>query len=439
MVGGDGAVRIVNPILASYAADYPEQCLIACAKSGTCPKCACLAKDLGNPFPSQFRTHSWTLHQRVQARASSSSSSEYYKLCMDAGVSSAVDRPFWEYLPYTNIHHAITPDILHQLYEGVFKHLVSWCQSLVSAEELDARICRLPPCSGIRHFEDGISGLSQLTGGEWKNIAKVLIGCLIGLVSKKVLLVCRSLLDFIYLAQYPSHDDETLKFLENALKVFNDNRDIFCNLGQRDHFNIPKFHSLLHYVSSIKRLGTTDNYDTATFERFHIDYAKKGWRASNRRNPIPQMVAWLERQEKVGALQKRVEMESPGAPENSTHQPIIIAKRPHVTGKRLLEIEVNHGCPSFSNDLGDYLHSLRLGVTRGKTNQHPIPLPFDKLDVYHQFKLCQPVGESDGDESMQRIISNPSWKNGMARFDTVIVLHSDEAESTGLSGKSFPL
>ena len=39
------------------------------------------------------------------------------------------------------------------------------------------------------------------------------------------------------------------------------------------------------------------------FERFHIDCAKEGWRASNFRNELPQMILWLERQEKVSTFE----------------------------------------------------------------------------------------------------------------------------------------
>jgi hypothetical protein len=54
--------------------------------------------------------------------------------------------------------------------------------------------------------------------------------------------------------------------LENALNLFHQHRDYFLQVGMRENFNIPKFHSLLHYVDSIKGFGTTNNYNTEMFE-----------------------------------------------------------------------------------------------------------------------------------------------------------------------------
>ncbi|KAG2139882.1 hypothetical protein BD769DRAFT_1340459, partial [Suillus cothurnatus] len=61
----------------------------------------------------------------------------------------------------------------------------------------------------------------------------------------------RALLDFIYLTQYPSHDDHTLQYLEDALDLYHTNKDVLVDLGIHDHLNIPKFHSMVHYIQAI--------------------------------------------------------------------------------------------------------------------------------------------------------------------------------------------
>ncbi|KAF9020721.1 hypothetical protein BDZ89DRAFT_911476, partial [Hymenopellis radicata] len=135
MTSGDGAVRRVHPILASYVADYPEQCLVTCAKNGSCPKCRCRTEEMGDDKVSALRTPQWTLDVMAKAKASTSSTSAYFDACMAENVSGHAPKPFWANLPHTNIHLSITPDVLHQLYQGVLKHLISWCQILMTEEE----------------------------------------------------------------------------------------------------------------------------------------------------------------------------------------------------------------------------------------------------------------------------------------------------------------
>jgi hypothetical protein len=91
----------------------------------------------------------------------------------------------------------------------------------------------------------------------------------------------RSLLDFLYLTSYPVQSKETLVQMETVLADFHRDKDIFCQLGMREHFNLPKLHSLIHYTAAIRCFGTTDNYNTETTERLHIDFDKDAYRASN--------------------------------------------------------------------------------------------------------------------------------------------------------------
>ena len=89
-----------------------------------------------------------------EAKASSSSLNEFHSKCQAQDISDCVQHPFWD------IHHSITPDVLHQLYKGVFKHMVKWCKDLMEPSELDARFRTLPPAYGVCHFKNGIVAMS---------------------------------------------------------------------------------------------------------------------------------------------------------------------------------------------------------------------------------------------------------------------------------------
>ncbi|KIY60631.1 hypothetical protein CYLTODRAFT_363834 [Cylindrobasidium torrendii FP15055 ss-10] len=300
MTSGNGEVHLVHPILAAYVADYPEQCLVTCSKYGTCPKCKCGADNLHDhttKYPP--RTQTDTAQTMEDVKSKTTSASAYFEMCMENDVNGNVTTPFWTDLPYTDIHLAQTPDVLHQLYQGVILHLIKWCQTLGTEKELDRRIRRLPPALGLRHFKNGIGALSQVSGTERKNIGKILLGCIIDLLPIAAVTACRAILDFVYLAQYTTHDDATLGYMDDALNLWDKHKDVFLHTDVREDFDIPKFHALRHYVSSIRLFGATNNFNTEMFERLHIEFAKKGWRASNKRDEFPQMTQWVTRQENI--------------------------------------------------------------------------------------------------------------------------------------------
>jgi hypothetical protein len=252
-------------------------------------------------------------------------------------------------------------------------------------------------------------------------------------------------LDFIYLAQYPAHDSDTLQYLQEALDRFHKNREYFIITGIRKDFNIPKFHSLLHYIEAIELFGTTDNYNTEMFERLHIDFAKHGWRASNQRDEFPQMIRWLSRQEKVISFefhQKNIQHTQNNINSDAVlRQPlakkkaiISIAKHPNFPSRQLSLIEDKHDAPYFIYCLKVFLNSF---TTKKVPNRYlnESELPFKHVNVYNMFRF-HPQGIHDEEEESDIVRAFPrSAQHPCGRFDTVIAIINETAESTGLAGK----
>ncbi|KAF7317462.1 hypothetical protein HMN09_00483400 [Mycena chlorophos] len=114
-------------------------------------------------------------------------------------------------------------------------------------------------------------------------------------------------------AHFQVHTDKSLAAMEESWCLMHEYLPGFKELGpERDHFNIPKLHNIRHYPASVCRLGTTDGYNTKNTECLHIDLAKNGYRASNRRDYTQQMACWLTRQEAVHQHSLYLEWACPG-------------------------------------------------------------------------------------------------------------------------------
>ncbi|KAI9061956.1 hypothetical protein FKP32DRAFT_1574810 [Trametes sanguinea] len=296
MTCADGLVRRVFPVLAAYIADHPEQCLVAACQENFCPKCPVAPDERGEPVFSCLKDPE-RVTEALRKAATGDKPSEF----SEWGLRAV--EPFWEDLPHANIFSALTPDLLHQLHKGVFKdHLVSWATKAMEggAQEVDRRFKAMLKHSDLRHFKNGISLVSQWTGTEYKNMEKVFLGVVAGAADEHVVRAVRAILDFIYLAHFEAHSDQSLDSLHHAWRDFHHYKAIFIELGIREHFNFPKGHSTEHYEASIRSVGTADGYSTEHPERLHIDFAKLAYGASNKQaSYIQQMTRWLERQEAV--------------------------------------------------------------------------------------------------------------------------------------------
>ncbi|KAJ6596504.1 hypothetical protein B0H10DRAFT_1828268, partial [Mycena sp. CBHHK59/15] len=301
-----------------------------------------------------------------------------------------------------------------------------------------------------------IGVVTLVTGREHDQIARFLLGIIIdvklpgGLSPVRLVGAVRGILDFVHLSQYPLHSTETLANLEEARQQFHQNKSIFVDLGVREHFNLPKIHSMEHYPRNITLFGTADNYNTEYTERLHIDLAKDAYRSTNQKDEFSQMTLWLERKEKIVRHQQFVDWKlagSPGPPIIENLNPGIVYERKltmpkHPTHKavKFTTLETMYGAPFFRDALTRYIVQLtdpELSSAQIEREARSFDVTFNAVPVFQRIKFSTSdpyANDGPTDSIVDSIHVQPRkvLKNGddvPARFDTALV-------NTGQGGKA---
>ncbi len=116
----------------------------------------------------------------------------------------------------------------------------------------------------------------------------------------------RVLVDFILIAQYRSHDEQILRYLNQAFfrvnffkSVFRETRQ-FVQENENEHFNFFKFHVMSHYSDFIRKYDTTDDYDISHDEIKHKYMIKQYYDRTNKRETFQkQLIQHNRRRMKV--------------------------------------------------------------------------------------------------------------------------------------------
>lgn len=455
MSSGDGVPRRAHPILAAHVGDYMENIAVVGCKMGECPRCTVPFDELGDFVDYPLRN----LGRILDALATyDTDRNNFARACVEAGIKP-IPHPYWEELPFVDIFVAIPPDILHQLYQGLIKHLVSWIKNSYDHDELDARIRCLPLNSRVRHFWKGMTHLSRPTGQEHSDLARVILGVIIdlplpgGQSSVRLVRATRALLDFLYLAQYPVHSSQSLVLLHEALERFHQYKGVFEDLGVRSTWQLPKLHFASHYVALIKSLGTTDNFNTEYTERLHIDFAKDAYHATNHRDELPQMTKWLERREKMQQHDKHVRWCEDGRPPLRIHQElfpppppsrIVMTKHPSRKAVPFDGLAREYHALSLKDALAQFIvrHTdPTLTKAQAEARAAYLDLPFRALPVYHKAKFW--LGDAEHhrlmSDELDAVLAIPARLDSQKRplpahFDTVLV-NGGSGEFVGVTGK----
>ncbi|RXW20300.1 hypothetical protein EST38_g5564 [Candolleomyces aberdarensis] len=462
-MNGDGMEYRGHPLYACFIGDYPEQVQATCAMTGDCVECPIPRDQLGD-FNLASATDAWRQLAPVldALRKVESDPVGYHNLAKELRIKPVLE-PFWKDLPLADIYRSITPDVLHQLYQGIIKHLISWITEACGAAEIDARCRRLPPNHNVHLFFKGITSLSRVSGKEHAQMCQILLGLVLDIRLPNNISnipfqrAIRAILDFLYMAQYPVHTSTTLGLMEEALAEFHKHKHIFTTLGIRDSFNIPKLHFASHYVRCIKLFGTTDNFNTEYTERLHIDLTKDAYHATNHKDEYTQMTKWLERKEKMArhesyvlwrlqratnAPGKSVEWSVPGLDQRRFSH---IAKHPTIRNASLDSIQSpsKYGAIHFLPALSRFIALTNNPMlTRAQLDQEVFNtfLQCRSLNVWHSTKLLREDPLTRERSTADIIHARPSTvdrqgRDVPSRFDTILVNEKSTGAEIGIRGR----
>ncbi|RPB06929.1 hypothetical protein P167DRAFT_476763, partial [Morchella conica CCBAS932] len=198
---------------------------------------------------------------------------------------------FWG-MPRVNPYDLNKPDILHNIYLGMLKHMMEWVQGFLKKhhrlEEFDKAWASIAPYPGL-------AVPNKAYRKEMRNLGRVVLGALAAALRNpgvavrgdfaKALKCVRSLINFHLMAQYGSHTTSTLDYMESYLEDFHKHKDIFLEFRaykRTSHFNFIKLHVLTHYREHVERFGSIPQYSTDISELAHVRQVKEAYRASNK-------------------------------------------------------------------------------------------------------------------------------------------------------------
>ncbi|KAF2715839.1 hypothetical protein K431DRAFT_289888, partial [Polychaeton citri CBS 116435] len=317
----DGWTRQCFPIIAAMVIDHEEQVKVTGVKSNShCTMCQVKPDDREDlEVWAPWRTHKTTQQQHKRQRLSKIEKKD---------VSWIHDINCFAYgHRYVNIHKTMMVDILHQLLKGVLMHVLGWIQALledqlpkaksrqtqtalesapnrgarkrtgtisrgVVRDIIDKRFASIPAYSNLRIFKH-LSAVKQWTGKEQKSILRQILPVFTPLLEEvgayDAIRFVRAMVDFIILAMYKSHDDDTLRFMTLALFRMNQYKEAFRPYrvlrrgGGDGHFNFPKFHAMVHYTDMIRLLGNAADLETGHFEHKHVEFVKNPFKLTNKK------------------------------------------------------------------------------------------------------------------------------------------------------------
>jgi len=212
-----------------------------------------------------------------------------------------------------NIHECMMIDILHQLLKDTIIYMLNWLDELIEKrivasrkkKEYQLHINHAFDVAQLNEQFHNVSAfvelkiftkysiIKQWTTSNRKIMIHQILSIIASLLtheSSAAMHCTRAMIDFIMFAQYTSHDEDTFKYMQHALFRWNKLKKVFWHLRslntdtQQRHFNILKFHAMIHYANFIRRYDVVDNVNTKYEKICHKHLIKRFFDCTNKRD-----------------------------------------------------------------------------------------------------------------------------------------------------------
>jgi hypothetical protein len=356
---GDGQIWRCYPRLSAWIADHMEYATLFGVKTNSYPQCETACEELG---ADELRAPVRDFAAYEELKNDAADGSDAHKAQV-AEALSAVGVLHGRYA-LCSLYGACPqslhkPDLLHGIYKGIFEDTLQWVTKFLVKHKrinsFDEVWYSLPAYPGFSPFHRSYTQITQWQGKELRNAVRVLNVTLAVALSLPSFMerplfaqaqrCVFALVNFILMAQYRSHDDETISLMESYWRDFHAEKSIFLEfrpkklaeqrsetyarralkeaesvldtgarrqrrmeketahiatekqaIYNRYHgFNYVKFHLPLHYAEHIRRFGHVPGFSTDVGEMAHVQQIKNGYKKSNHVNAFRQILQYYNR------------------------------------------------------------------------------------------------------------------------------------------------
>ena len=312
MTDAFGYVRNCFTPLVAHIADLPEEQLIACVAKNASPVTTATLAQFGDSYPHEPRHGKDTLAKiKTLCDAVNPWDIATFQKKAKAVNLLGVHLPYWRDWRFADPAYFLVGELLHFGHKFFNDHPMKWCKEAVGAHVLDERYKAQHRRVGVRHFSNGVSHIKQMTGREHRDLQRTIVPMIAhanATASPQFVYCIRSLVEFIYRAQNPTHTDSSLLEMVAALQEFHRTKHSVIEAearrgtkGVKADFNIPKLELLQSFARCITANGTLPQYSADVSERLLITHCKNPFQRTSRRGEsfVREVVAGLNRLENM--------------------------------------------------------------------------------------------------------------------------------------------